>query len=169
MNYKNHKYNNTVIRAVTEKEENQVLDWWENNGVNVSGYRGWQPSVKICVYYGLINGVFSNYSLPNARNNNAKVINSPSELLNRGDIILAWDEDERNAVESIYLSYIEGATYPIICVNIFDEKKFRDKELFDSITYKNWKPILKKPIVEVTLQEIAKLMGVDVEQLRIKG
>jgi len=67
MNYKNHKYNNTVIRAVTEKEENQVLDWWENNGVNVSGYRGWQPSVKICVYYGLINGVFSNYSLPNAR------------------------------------------------------------------------------------------------------
>ena len=32
MNYKNHKYNNTVIRAVTEKEENQVLDWWENKG-----------------------------------------------------------------------------------------------------------------------------------------
>ena len=40
MNYKNHKYNNTVIRAVTENEEDQVLDWWKNNGVNVIQLRG---------------------------------------------------------------------------------------------------------------------------------
>lgn len=168
MNYQNHEYNNTVIRAVTEKEENQVLDWWKNNGVNVYADIIWQPS-KTCMYYGLINGVFSNYDLFTAQKNNAKIINSPIELLSRGDIILAWDEEERNAVESIYLSYIEGATHPVICVNIFDEKKFRNKELFDSITYKNWKPLPKKPIVEVSFKEIAESMGVDVEQLRIKG
>jgi hypothetical protein len=167
MNYQKNHYNNTVIKAVTAAEEDQVLDWWENNGVNVSKHVKWQPS-KTCRYYGLINGVFSNYDLSTAQENNAKIINSPSELLSRGDKILVWDDSEKDVEERIFLSYIEGTLFPIICVNRFDEKKFRNKEIFDTVVFKNWKPLPKKAIVEVTLEEIAKLMGIKVEQLRIK-
>lgn len=169
MDYQNHEYNNTVIKAVTENEEDQVLDWWKNNGVNVSSYRGWQPSLTICVYYGLINGVFNNYSLSTAQKNNAKIINSPSELLSRGDIILVWDIDETDAVERTFAGYVEGAISPILTIKRGEEFKFNENVPFYYTSWKYWKLLPKKPIVEVTMAEIAESMGIDVEQLRIKG
>lgn len=167
--YQNNEYNNTVIKAVTEKEETQALDWWEKNGVNVSSYRGWQPSITRCIYYGLINGIFSNYSMATVQKHNAKVINSPGELLNRGDKILVWDIDEAGAVERTFAGYVEGAISPILTIKRGEEFKLHENVPFYYTSWKHWKPLPKKPIVEVTPQEIAKLMGIDIEQLRIKG
>jgi hypothetical protein len=89
-----------------------------------------------------------------------KLLTRQVELLSRGDKILVWDDSEKDAEERIFLSYIEGTLFPIICVNRFDEKKFRNKEIFDTVvTFKNWKPLPKKPIVEVTIGRNCRING----------
>ena len=59
----------------------------------------------------------------------------------RGDRVLVWDNAEENAIECIFLTQIEGAEYPYICVLTEDEEDFIYGNKFDTNRWKNIKPI----------------------------
>jgi len=67
----------------------------------------------------------------------------------RGDRVLVWDSNEGMAEERIFLTEIEGAFYPCICV--YNEKQFEEGKPFITCEWKNMKPIPKKIIPKDTL------------------
>ena len=66
----------------------------------------------------------------------------------RGEIVLAWDNNEENAKERIFLTQIEGASNPYICVDKYSEQSFINGNKFSVCPWKNIKPL---PISKDTL------------------
>jgi hypothetical protein len=64
----------------------------------------------------------------------------------RGDKVLVWDDNEENAKECIFLTEIEGAKFPYICVNTISEEAFINGNTFHPTFWKNIKPL---PIIEI--------------------
>lgn len=85
-----------------------------------------------------------------------KEIENP-ELPKKGDRILV-SIDGNYWEKSIFLTYIEGAKDPVICVAKDDEELFKHGDKFGICEWPNWKPI---PELEVTLEDIAKKFKVD--------
>ena len=79
------------------------------------------------------------------------------KLLKRGDRILV-SIDGHYWEKSIFLTYIEDAKDPIICVAKDDEELFKHGDKFGICEWPNWKPI---PELEVTLEDVAKKFKVD--------
>ena len=79
------------------------------------------------------------------------------KLLKRGDRILV-SIDGHYWEKSIFLTYIEDAKDPIICVAKDDEELFKHGNKFGICEWPNWKPI---PELEVTLEDVAKKFKVD--------
>ena len=79
------------------------------------------------------------------------------KLLKRGDRILV-SIDGHYWETSIFLTYIEYAKDPIICVAKDDEELFKHGDKFGICEWSNWKPI---PELEVTLEDVAKKFKVD--------
>ncbi len=69
----------------------------------------------------------------------------------RGDRVLVWDNNEENAVERIFITEIEGAYNPCLCVAELSENHFLNGEKFYFSWFKNIKPIPKKIIPKDTL------------------
>lgn len=82
MNYKNHKYDNTVIEALTDEHGAQTIKFWKDQGIDTSEYVGncHKSNNDSSRYYGLINGEFFNYSLKYCIDNIIKIITLPIEL-----------------------------------------------------------------------------------------
>lgn len=83
------------------------------------------------------------------------------KLPKRGDRILVQDYDEKSWIERIFITYIEGANNPVVCVAGYCEKEFNSGEPFDVNTWSEWKPIPEKEVLEVTLEDVAKQFKVD--------
>lgn len=83
------------------------------------------------------------------------------KLPKRGDRILIWNLYEGQWTERIFITYIEGAKNPIVCVTDIYEKEFNSGEPFGTTTWDKWKPIPEKKVLEVTLEDIAKKYEVD--------
>ena len=79
--------------------------------------------------------------------------------LKRGDKVLVWDWDEKQAYERIFLAHIEGARRPYVCVMEGQEKAFYDGAEFEPINYKHAKPIPTKQTVtlELTAEMLEKI------------
>lgn len=75
----------------------------------------------------------------------------------RGDLIKVWGNNENMAVEMIGLTFVDGAEYPVVCVNKYDEEKFRNNELFRTLSWKHWKPITENPRIKEIEQQIEAL------------
>ena len=80
----------------------------------------------------------------------------------RGDKVLVWDWDEKQAYERIFLAHIEGARRPYVCVMEGQEKAFYDGAEFEPINYKHAKPIPTKQTVtlELTDEQLEKIKEV---------
>jgi hypothetical protein len=59
----------------------------------------------------------------------------------RGDRVLVWDGNEKNAKIRIFLTKIEGSTNPIVVVYSPDEESFLNNEEFDTTEFKHMKPL----------------------------
>lgn len=74
---------NTVIKVLNEEHGKKVIEWWKSQGVNTMSYSGSINLVdngeKGCIYYGFIDGSFSNYSEGYVEMYDAKVIELPQE------------------------------------------------------------------------------------------
>lgn len=82
------------------------------------------------------------------------------ELPKRGDRILV-SQGDNNWYDRIFLTSVDGALYPIICVNGSGEECFTSGNSFSITTWRYWKPLPKKETLEVTLEDVAKKFGVD--------
>ena len=73
--------NNTVIMVLDREHGKKVIEWWKSQGVDTHNYEGnWTlENGDICIYYGLINGYFSNHSEDYVKMHNAKIIELPQE------------------------------------------------------------------------------------------
>ena len=69
----------------------------------------------------------------------------------RGDRVMVWDNNEENAVERIFITEIEGAYNPCLCVAELSENHFLNGEKFYFSWFKNMKPIPEKVIPKDTL------------------
>jgi hypothetical protein len=69
----------------------------------------------------------------------------------RGDRVLVWDSDEEYAEERIFLTEIEGAEYPYVCVSKNSEKLFEEGKYFTICDRKYIKPLPQKVIPKDTL------------------
>jgi hypothetical protein len=98
----------------------------------------------------------------------------PNPLPKRGDRVLVWDVEEKNAKTRIFLAYIEKGNNPVIAVDPIYEEEFLNNKEFSYDLYQKYKPIPKEDtsLVELTMDEalekLAKLENVDVSRLRIK-
>lgn len=106
------------------------------------------------------NGMVWSYPLTEALNHIVE------ELPQRGDEVLVWDEEENTAVKRIFLTYIEGAMYPVQVVYDGYEKPFKDGKPFPNINFKYYKPIPQK--TKLTLQQIADKFEIDVNDLEVE-
>ncbi len=91
-------------------------------------------------------------------------------LPNVGDEILVWDKDENKTQKRIFLAYIPQTNYSVITVCVGNESLFKNGEKVSASLWKNWKPIPKEEIVELTIEDISagKGVGVPPHLLRIK-
>ena len=86
-----------------------------------------------------------------------------NKLPNKGDKILV-SIDGHYWKKSIFLTYIECAKDPIICVAKDDEELFEHGDKFGICEWRYWKPISKKKVIKVTKQDLTK-NGVDEVQI----
>lgn len=74
---------NTVIKVLNEEHGKKVIEWWKSQGVDTMSYSGSINLVdngeKGCIYYGLIDGRFENYSEGYVEMYNVKIIELPQE------------------------------------------------------------------------------------------
>lgn len=152
----------SVIKILSREHGAKVIQWFKDQGLNTYGYTG------ECVgeYYGInfVGNVIRCSTIPEGYTE----IQLPSELPKRGDKILVWDYSEKNAEEKIFLTLIEGAYNPIICVAADDEGKFLKNEVVRTVLWRHYKLIEPIKEVELTLDEIATKFGINVSQLKIK-
>ena len=81
MNYKGHKYDNTVIEVLTSEHGKQVINWWNDQGVDADTYYGNNNKADndIMRYYGLIDGIFRNHTVQECIDDHIKIIILPME------------------------------------------------------------------------------------------
>lgn len=111
------KLNNTVIKCKTPSHGKKIIAFFQSNGIDTNGYEGTitdnlqteflLPALndRISCYYGVINGVFKNYTLFKVIQTNAKIIKLPSKTDNTNDSVEAnVDEAEIEAVKTLLRS-----------------------------------------------------------------
>jgi hypothetical protein len=84
----------------------------------------------------------------------------------RGNEVLVWDDNQRNAVKRIFLAYIEGIKYPVITVSNGDEELYKNGDMFGTYPYKHYKLPTQK--TKFTMQQIADKFGIDVNDLEVE-
>jgi len=95
-------------------------------------------------------------------------VNYGNGIPKRGDRVLVRDDVVGCKQEAIYLTTIEGSTYPIVVVSQAYEEEFKDGKLFQTEDWMCMSPLEDTP-KEYSMQEIADKMGIKVADLRIKG
>jgi hypothetical protein len=76
----------------------------------------------------------------------------------RGDKILVWDHDSQLPMERLFVAYVEGASYPVMCVSGAEEASFSANQPFSITEWRQYRLI--EPVLELTIEEIAKRYGV---------
>ena len=84
----------------------------------------------------------------------------------RGNEVLVWDDNQRNAVKRIFLAYIKGTKYPVITVINGDEELYKNGDMFGIYFYKHYK--LPPQKTKLTLQQIADKFKIDVNDLEVE-
>lgn len=72
--------NNVVIKAVKKEDGPRIIEYFKSKGVNTEKYGGGccEAYGGTCIYYGVINGRFKNYSLEQVEEHKAEIIELPS-------------------------------------------------------------------------------------------
>ena len=84
----------------------------------------------------------------------------------RWEEVLARDDEEDDWDKAIYLTTIDWAKYPFICVNWLYEEEFKEWKPFNWVSCKYIKKIGTKK--EYSMNDIASSLGIDVKDLLIK-
>ena len=165
---------NQVIKVLNIEHGEKVIKYWKDKGVNTGKYTGCVTAKDgdKHIYYGVIDGCFSNYMQNQVIG--CEIIEIPSEIIpndlpKKGEVILVWDYDEQKPSQRIFLDYIPQSKSPVICVIPSDETNFTNGEKVGVNLWINYKKFIPE-FVELTLDDISagKGVGVDPKLIRIK-
>jgi hypothetical protein len=74
---------NQVIKVLTREHGKKVIEYWKSKGIDTRGHLGMicERDGDKCIYYGVIDDVFSNYSIKQVNNgfSNVEIIELPEE------------------------------------------------------------------------------------------
>lgn len=72
---------NQVIEVLNREHGKKVIEYWKSKGIDTSGMLGigTKKAGYLCRYYGVIDGCFDCYSEREAAENNAEIIELPTE------------------------------------------------------------------------------------------
>lgn len=75
---------NQVIEVLNAEHGKKVIEYWNNKGVNTKKYEELytKENDSTCIYYGIINNYFDNYSLEEVKKHNAEIITLPEDNTN---------------------------------------------------------------------------------------
>lgn len=106
------KWNGTVIEVLNKEHGKKVIEWWKEQGVDVKGCEG--TISRECrgfttYYYGLVNGMFSNWNIESVKSNNAKIITLPEPFPERWYMVCTKENREvanewRKSVAKMHLT-----------------------------------------------------------------
>ena len=81
--------------------------------------------------------------------------------LKRGDLVWVSDNDpDERDLQLIFLTKVDEAKYPFICVEESDEICFNDGEIFDTIHYRYATKVEEPKEVCMTVEEIEKALNI---------
>ncbi len=115
---------NRVIKVLTKEHGKKVIEWWKSQGVDTGDYKGSTSEEEgfKCIYFGVINGKFSNYFIDTVKYDNAKIIELPEDdfdmTTNEGRLAYA-KKHYPVGTRYIPLDYKTGDTYPQSCESRF--------------------------------------------------
>lgn len=165
---------NQVIKNLTPEMGKEIIEYWESLGVDTgcAGGTFCEKENDRSIYYGVINGVFENYSLPQVTASNAEIIKLPSKEPKRGDRAKFWNDAPDSAVERYFLAEIKGAKYPFIVVSESYEDEFLANKTFCTSEYKNMcilqkETVTQDEITKLGLEAYAKLHNTSVDNILI--
>jgi len=95
-----------------------------------------------------------------------KRIDIDTEEFVRWEEVLVRDNEEEDWKKRIYLTTIDWANTPFVCVSRWYKEEFKEWKPFDFIAWKHIKKIETKK--EYSMNEIASSLGIDVKDLIIK-
>jgi hypothetical protein len=147
---------NQCIKVLNKEHGKKVIEYFKSLG-------GDKDADGDCIgwYYGIFNGKFNLNLTPY----DSEVIELPTEPeFKRGDKVWVWDDDDVIS-ERIFLTKIEGAAHPYICVMKGKESAFLKGEPYLINIWKNCKHSIQ---IELTLQDISDGKGVGVDPKLIK-
>lgn len=174
------KKDNFVIKNKTPKMGKEIIKYLQYLGVDTGEYDGHvcESLGKKSIYYGVINGMFNNYTLKYVKKHGAEIIELPVEKqLKRGDLVYVsnrpinlyeWDDYEKKHQKRIFLAKIDGSEFSFISVHWGDEQKFIIGKKFYTVAHSFAVPVPEEDLYttdylvektglsEVTLKKILK-------------
>lgn len=162
--------NNTVIKNLTIEMGRQIIQKYKDDGWDTRDIKGSNCELNgdTYIYYGVINGYFRDYTLKTVQESVVKIIDldyTANRKPKRGDTVLVWDEDEKDAEPRIFITEIEGARYPICCVDIAYVDKFNAGKGFDTCCWAHYKfPSEDNRLKE--LEEQYRKLGEEIQKLK---
>lgn len=155
---------NTVIKNESPEMGKEIIEYFKSLGIDTGLKDGLccELAGHKHFYYGIIDGLFSNYDIDVVEYCEAEIITLPpttTQEFKRGDKVLVWDERHSFCRPLDFVAYIKGAKHPFIVTRNVNANDF------DYIGYKNCVHAPQK--VKLTLQEIADKFKVDVDLIEI--
>lgn len=155
---------NQVIEVLDKEHGKRVIEYWKSRGASTAGYDGAvnREDGHSTRFYGVIAGRFGNYTKHEVKLHIAEIITLPEDK--PYPKVMEVSSDEKFWCKRVIFMEKNGW---YLAWNIAET--LEDAEKFIGINaWKYAREIEENPIVEITLEEIAKLKGVSVDQIRIK-
>lgn len=156
---------NVVIKSLTKDHGNRILKYFKSKGVWTFYTEALcsEAAGDVCIYYGLINGQFDNWTIYDVTEYGAEIIELPEEKsLPRK--MLVWGNDARKH-ERIMLAILPPSyKYRYIAVTDGYEDDFNNSCYYGASAWEYAEELPEKePAKKMTVSEICKALGEEIE------
>lgn len=112
------KKDNVVIKAVTKEDGPRIMEYFKSIGVDTGSYEGtcYEQGGSNCIYYGIIQGGFQNWSLKQVELYSAEIVNLPKSKT------VTWDREQFKSLHDMACSEWKPKL-----VKMFPEFSIKDK------------------------------------------
>ena len=151
---------NQVIKVKSIEHGKRVEDYFKSKGIDISNYPidgVTEQGGFACIYFGVINDNYENYSLREVKNANAEIITLPEEKP-YPKMMMVWDSQADTKFKALVIGYFNG--FYIADTNreeVCNDSSFYPYEYAEDIPEK----------IKVTREEIADWKGVDKDLIEI--
>ena len=167
---------NQVIEVLNKEHGKNVIEYWKSKGVDTLSMHGGCTRDRRynTRYYGVINDGFGSYTIDDAWNANAEIIELPKEENSFPRIMLVSNKPikgNNDGIKQLVISIVDGIAISVggtqysIEHYYQDLKEEKDNPIFRLYPWRYAKELPEK--VELTKSEIAEKFGISIDQLVI--